>query len=165
MSEVSPYLSRPIRRWTTALHEIHAAGRGPRPVPLRAPAEAAGGDPRLARPVRILVVDDEDEVRDLVATMLADLNFEIVQARNGSEALDRLRETKVTLLLTDLRMPGIDGIELARRAKELNPDLRTLFMSAYAARYRIDPSREDFVSKPFLAHELVGCVYEILGRR
>jgi two-component system cell cycle response regulator CpdR len=75
-----------------------------------------------------------------------------------------MREAPATLLLTDLRMPGIDGLELARRAKELNPDLRTLFMSGYAARYRIDPSREDFIGKPFLAHELIGCVYEILGR-
>jgi CheY-like chemotaxis protein len=164
MAEVSPYLSRPLRPWSRALHELYLAARDRRPLPLQPAAEGEAGADRRTPPVRILIVDDEDEVRDLVATILADLQFEIVQARDGTEALRLMREAPATLLLTDLRMPGIDGLELARRAKELNPDLRTLFMSGYAARYRIDPSREDFIGKPFLAHGLVGCVYEILGR-
>jgi CheY-like chemotaxis protein len=164
MSDVSPYLRRPVRAWPRVVHDVYLAGRG-KPGGRRAREAGPEGTPLGKKPVRILVVDDDPDVRELIATVLADVNFEIVQAKDGAEALAQLGRAPVDLLLTDIRMPGMDGLELVKRAKAMNPDIRTLYISAYAAKYRLDPDREDFVGKPFVTHELVGCVYEILARK
>jgi DNA-binding response OmpR family regulator len=62
-------------------------------------------------------------------------------------------------------MPGVDGFELVKRARQTRPKLRVLFMSGYAAEYHIDPDRDDFVAKPFDPRQLLGCIYEILARK
>jgi two-component system cell cycle sensor histidine kinase/response regulator CckA len=117
-------------------------------------------------PQRILIVDDEREIRDFVAELLRDANFTVEQASDGLEAMRRIEAgEQFDLLLTDVRMPGLNGFELVRRLKQVRPGLRVLFMSGYAAEYRIDPDREDFLPKPFRPQELVGCVFEILGRK
>ena len=114
---------------------------------------------------RVLVVDDDPEVLRFVETVLADEGFEAVAAADGSDALRRLGERAFDLLLTDIRMPGMDGFELVRRARQSHPDVRVLFMSGYSREYRIDPNRDDFVAKPFRPRQLLGCVYEILARK
>jgi DNA-binding response OmpR family regulator len=119
----------------------------------------------MANGPRILIVDDDTDVRDFVCTILDQENFDTVSARDGREALALLGNGEYDLLLTDIRMPGIDGFELVERARRARPDLRVLFMSGYAATYKIDPNRDDFVPKPFRPRELLGCVYEILGRK
>jgi two-component system cell cycle response regulator CpdR len=83
---------------------------------------------------------------------------------DGQQALQRLTDERFDLLLTDIRMPGMDGFELARRAKAAVPGLCVLYMSGFAREYRIDPAHEDFISKPFRRGELLGCVYEITAR-
>jgi two-component system cell cycle sensor histidine kinase/response regulator CckA len=113
---------------------------------------------------RVLIVDDDPEMRALVSGIL-DGAFEVSAASGAEEALTLIdRISGLSLLLTDIRMPGMDGFELAKRARARNPDLRVLFMSGYAAEHRIDPLRDDFVGKPFLPRELLGCVFEILAR-
>jgi CheY-like chemotaxis protein len=117
-------------------------------------------------PQRVLIVDDEPELRDYVAEVLREASFAVTAARDGLEAMRRIEAgEQFDLVLTDIRMPGLSGLELVRRAKQRSPDLRVLFMSGYAAEYRIDPDREDFMPKPFLPQELLGCVFEILGRK
>jgi CheY-like chemotaxis protein len=163
MSTLSPYLTTPRRPWARALLELQVERRGRRAFPAR-PAPADGADGHAGQSIRILVADDDEDVRELVRAVLAERNFEVTVAVDANEALQLLSERDFAVLLTDLRMPGMDGLELARAAKQRRPDLRTLFMSGYAAHYRIDPAREDFIAKPFLPHELVGCIYEILSR-
>jgi CheY-like chemotaxis protein len=114
---------------------------------------------------RVLVVDDDIDVRAFVSSLLADEKIDAVAAEDGSEALALLVEGEYDLLLTDVRMPGIDGFELVTRARRTRPELRVLFMSGYAADYHIDPDRDDFVAKPFHPRELLGCIYEILSRK
>jgi two-component system, cell cycle response regulator CpdR len=114
---------------------------------------------------RILVVDDDIDVREFVSTVLADEDFDAVAAQDGGEALALLSDGEYDLLLTDIRMPGIDGFELVRRARRAQPDLRVLFMSGFSAQYDIDPNRDDFVAKPFRSRELLGCIFEILARK
>lgn len=117
-------------------------------------------------PRRILIVDDEPEVRDYVAEVLREAGFVVAAARDGLEAMRKIEAgEQFDLVLTDIRMPGLSGFELVRRAKQRSPDLRVLFMSGYPADYRIDPDREDFVPKPFRPLELLGCVFEILERK
>jgi len=114
--------------------------------------------------LRLLVVDDDADVRNFVETVLA---FEQIEARfaaDASTALGLLESENFNILLTDVRMPEIDGYELARRARALRPELRVLFMSAYAHEVGLDPIRDDFVPKPFRPRELLGCIYEIAGR-
>jgi CheY-like chemotaxis protein len=116
------------------------------------------------RVLRMLVVDDDADVREFVESVLADEPFEASFAAGGEEALELLRARSFDLLLTDIRMPHMTGFELVRRAREITPDLRVLFMSGFARQYKVDPARDDFVQKPFRPRELLGCIYEILGR-
>jgi two-component system cell cycle sensor histidine kinase/response regulator CckA len=119
----------------------------------------------MERTARILVVDDDIDVRDFVSAMLTQENFDAVSAQDGGEALALLGAGDYDLLLTDIRMPGVNGFEFVKRARQTRPDLRVLFMSGYAAEYHIDPDRDDFVAKPFDPRQLLGCIYEILARK
>jgi CheY-like chemotaxis protein len=120
----------------------------------------------MVRKSHVLVVDDDPDVRQFTVTLLADAGFDVREAPDAPAALSLLANGEtIDVLLTDIKMPGMTGLELARRAREQSPDLRVLFMSGYAAEYRIDPKRDDFIGKPFRPVELVGCVWEILNRK
>ena len=112
----------------------------------------------------VLVVDDDSETRSVVETFLRDEGIRVVGVSDPVDALLRLQTRDFDLLLTDIRMPTMDGFELARRARELRPWLRVLFLSAYAKELDIDPVREAWVMKPFRRHELLGCIYETISR-
>jgi CheY-like chemotaxis protein len=80
----------------------------------------------------LIVVDDDDGIRVLLEELLLDRGYDVVTAQNGSEGLDRIRrEPRLSLLITDIRMPGIDGWELARRAREMRADLKVLYITGY----------------------------------
>jgi CheY-like chemotaxis protein len=80
----------------------------------------------------VLVVDDEDDLRATTVEMFQSLGAEAVDAPSGREALRILSfNPSVTLLFTDVRMPGLSGVELARQARELRPDLQIVLCSAY----------------------------------
>ena len=113
---------------------------------------------------RVLVVDDDPEVRLFVETVLSEGGLATVAAGEGGEALRHLVRSAFDLLLTDVRMPGMDGFELARRARALRPDLAVLFMSGYSAEYRFDPAHDDFIAKPFRPRQLLSCVDRIFNR-
>jgi two-component system cell cycle response regulator CpdR len=118
-----------------------------------------------SRKLRVLVVDDDVDVREFLRDLLAEDGIEAHFVESGPAALKLLEAEPYDLLLTDIRMPQMDGFELVQRARQKRPDLRVLYMSGYAAEYRMDPKRDDFVAKPFRSRELLGCIYEIVGRR
>jgi CheY-like chemotaxis protein len=118
----------------------------------------------LTRVLRVLVADDDADIREFVETVLADEQFSASFAADGEQALRLLQTQEFDLLLTDIRMPGMTGFELVRRARAIRPELRVLFMSGFASEYKIDPRRDDFVPKPFRPRELLGCIFEIMGR-
>ena len=72
----------------------------------------------IAKQELILAVDNDDIVLEPIAEMLRHLGFRTISAASGEEALDQLRQKPVTLLLTDIRMPGMSGLELIERAKK-----------------------------------------------
>jgi CheY-like chemotaxis protein len=87
----------------------------------------------MSETIRILVVDDNPAMADTLADILEVKGFTVHAAASGAEALKILREQPVDILLTDVKMPGMNGLELYRETRILYPRLITIFMTAYAA--------------------------------
>ncbi len=101
----------------------------------------------------VLVVEDEEVIRGLVDQVLRGEGYEVILAADGDEAIERARETRVDVLLTDLTMPGIGGRELAERLREERPELKVMFMSGFADSEGFAggtfPAATAFLEKPF----------------
>ena len=82
---------------------------------------------------RILLAEDDEDMRRFLTRALENAGYQVVSFNNGRDAYDRLREEPFHLLLTDIVMPEMDGIELARKASELDPDLKIMFITGFAA--------------------------------
>ena len=106
----------------------------------------------------VLVVDDEESVREPVVAMLEHLGFKADSAVSGEEALEMLTQKPYTFLLTDIRMPGIDGLELIKRTKRSHPEICVIAMTGYSREFNyvevINTGATDFVNKPFVIEEL-----------
>jgi two-component system, cell cycle response regulator CpdR len=108
----------------------------------------------------VLVVDDDEAVLDVLACMLEDLGCDVVCAHSGDEALDVLtRRESVTILITDINMPGMDGYELAERATRMRPTLKVLQLSGRERR------RDGFpiLRKPFSEEDLARVMHQTTG--
>ena len=107
----------------------------------------------------VLVVDDDPEVVRLLEQDLSACGFTVVAACSGPEALQLLRETRVDAVVTDLRMPDVDGLDIVRAAAEAQPDAKVIIITAFATiASAIDAVKQgafDYVSKPFEIEELV----------
>ena len=82
---------------------------------------------------RILLAEDDDSMRGFLERALAKAGHQVTAFDNGASAYERLQQEPFTLLLTDIVMPKMDGIELARRASELDPELKIMFITGFAA--------------------------------
>jgi diguanylate cyclase (GGDEF)-like protein len=106
----------------------------------------------------VLVVDDEDIVREPISAMLEHLGFTVDTAASGQEALEKFRDNSYSFLLTDIRMPGIDGLELISIIKEEFPDICAIAMTGYTREYKyvetINAGATDFINKPFGIEEI-----------
>jgi two-component system cell cycle response regulator CpdR len=91
------------------------------------------GKPSLPQAKRILLAEDDESMRGFLERALVKAGYEVIAFANGKEAHDRLQEEPFTLLLTDIVMPLMDGIELARRASELDPEIKIMFITGFAA--------------------------------
>ena len=116
---------------------------------------------------RILIAEDEENLRSLVARALALDGHDIVTANDGAEALNLLaREDRFELLLTDIRMPVMDGIALALAAGREHPDLGILLMTGYADQREraagLDALIHDVIAKPFSLGLIRNAVNEAL---
>ncbi|MCF6200249.1 MAG: response regulator [Hyphomicrobiaceae bacterium] len=108
---------------------------------------------------RILLAEDDDDMRGFLERELKKAGYDVVSFGNGLEAYERLCEEPFTLLLTDIVMPEMDGIELARRAAEFDPDLKIMFITGFAA-VALNPDSKapenaKVLSKPFHLRDLV----------
>src|SRR5438270_12524134 len=83
-----------------------------------------------ASAARILVVDDEDTIRLVLARYLRTRGFEVATADSGDAALETLSGSRFDLMLCDVRMPGLSGVEIVPRALEANPDIGVVMLSA-----------------------------------
>ncbi len=116
----------------------------------------------MANPLRILVVDDDPGMRDGMAMSLKRAGFVTEQAKSGEDALRITRPGAFDAVVTDLRMMGMDGLQLTARIKALDPGIPVLLVTAFGS---LDTAREamrlgafDYLSKPFSPDELVSAV-------
>src|SRR5437764_9910769 len=123
------------RQWRFRKRDIDAwldsqrpRGGGPRPAPAPLPRPAPG----TTRP-RILVVDDESSIRDLLAKTLALAEYDVDVAPDGRSALDRMRMYPYDLLIADLKMPGMDGLTVIREAKRYKADLPVIIITGFSS--------------------------------
>ena len=108
---------------------------------------------------RVLVVDDEEPIRKLIATMLSQQGHQCITASNGIEALDKIMEAKFDALITDIVMPEMDGIALTKEMVKLYPDLPILIITGHAEEYSaksaIAAGAREFIKKPFSLLEFI----------
>ena len=117
--------------------------------------------------IKILVVDDEKEIADLLEIYLISDGFEVLKAYNGEEGLKILEQEKVDLMLLDVMMPGIDGLEMCRRVRE-DKNIPIIIVSAKSQELDkilgLSTGADDYVSKPFNPLELMARVKSQLRR-
>ena len=116
---------------------------------------------------KILLAEDDNDMRRFLVKALENAGFQVSPHDNGMSAYQRLREEPFEMLLTDIVMPEMDGIELARRATELDPDLKVMFITGFAA-VALNPDSEapkdaSVLSKPFHLKDLVNEVERLLA--
>jgi DNA-binding NtrC family response regulator len=120
-------------------------------------------------PKNILIVDDEQGIRDSLALLLTDAGYATERAESGQDALEQLSRRDFDLVLCDIRMPGIDGIELLRRVREWYPRTSVMIMTAYASvETAIEALRNgayDYVMKPVEFDELHIRIRQLLKHR
>lgn len=164
------YVTKPIRT-REFLRVVEEALRVDTASPDEGPKRAAKAVRETARPTAqgtILVVDDEERNRRLLEANLAPLGYEVTHAPNGEDALARIEETQPDLVLLDIMMPGMDGIEVTRRVRA-NPEtshipiiLITAFADAERRLKGIEAGCDDFVAKPFDRLELTARIRSLL---
>ena len=116
----------------------------------------------------LLVADDEPIVLSLTRSILSRYGYQVIPAADGREALDlfRTRQSEIDLLLTDVVMPRMNGPELAHSVKEINGDVRCIFMSGYDQDHLKNHGAQhlgcDFLKKPFTPEALLRKVRETL---
>lgn len=117
------------------------------------------------RKFRILVVDDELVVRDSLKEWLLDEGFQVEMAESGAEALDKISGETFHLMLLDIKMPGMDGVEVLKRAKDMRPELPVVMMTAYAtvetAVEAMKMGALDYLMKPFDPDSLVPLIVQL----
>ncbi len=118
---------------------------------------------------RILIVDDEKDLCDILFRMLKRNGFRPIVANDGQKALEMIRMGMPEIVLLDVMMPGMDGMEVLRRAKKLNPRLPVMMFTAYGgidgAVQAIKEGADDYLSKPVDHSELVDKLKRALSNR
>ncbi len=117
---------------------------------------------------RILVVDDEKNIRLTLAQALEFSGLLVQTASDGEEALQKLTEADFTLVLLDLKLPGLDGLEVLRRIRQSRPKLRVIIITAHGTiEYAVEALKAgavDFLRKPFSLNEIREIVQRVLAR-
>ena len=105
----------------------------------------------------VLIVDDNPNMSALLSEMLEIFDFKSESARNGKEALEALKKKKFSMVITDIKMPEMSGIELLGKVKEINPKMPVVMISGYSVgEFENDKNfkPDGFLSKPFLMSDI-----------
>jgi len=119
-------------------------------------------------PEKILIVDDESHIRESAVRLLQRKGYETEGAESGTEALEKIARKSFDLLLLDIRMPGMSGLELLRQIKEIDPEAMALFLTGYGTVENTIEALElgalGFVRKPIPVDELANVIDDALAR-
>ena len=139
---------------------------GGRTMPAASPAAAVVPRQAAERP-RILVVDDESSIRDLLSKTLALAEYDVDTVPDGRSALEQLRLYAYDLLIADLKMPGIDGLSVIREAKRLKSDLPVIIITGYstetAAIEAVNLGVSGYLTKPFRVPQVLAAAARAIG--
>lgn len=114
---------------------------------------------------KLLVVDDDEMVRACVTACLKAVGFEVIEAENGLEALEKYSSLggEISLVIMDVTMPKLDGIDAAKRIREINPSSKVILMSGSSGRSPQEAKPDVFLPKPFRGKELYEAIRQVLG--
>lgn len=122
----------------------------------------------MGRRTTILVVDDEENILSLMAETLRLVGFEALTSNRGAEALARIRNEQIDLVLLDINMPVMDGYEVMERLRQIKPQLPVILLSARQEKQEVieglRKGADDYVSKPFSVEEVVMRINAVLRR-
>jgi excisionase family DNA binding protein len=156
------------RQWRFRKRDIDAwldsqRPRGGARATTATPVRPAAG---VTRP-RVLVVDDEASIRDLLAKTLALAEYDVDVAADGRSALERMRMYPYDLLIADLRMPGMDGLTVIREAKRYKADLPVLIITGFSteasAIEAVNLGVAGYLTKPFRVPQVLAAAAKALG--
>lgn len=106
----------------------------------------------------ILVVDDEEMMRNLLEKILSREGYNIITAENGIQALDILHNEKADIIITDMKMPEMNGFELLKHVKKEFPQVGIIVMTAYGDTYSLKDAlllgADEYITKPFKSYEI-----------
>lgn len=156
------------RQWRFRKRDIDVWLETQRPRPARggyAPAPARGHRTH-GRP-RVLVVDDEATIRDLLSKTLELAEYDVDLAPDGRSALERLKLLPYDLLITDLRMPGVDGLAVIREARRMKPDIPVIIVTGFSteasAIEAVNLGVAGYLTKPFRVPRVLAVAARALG--
>lgn len=119
--------------------------------------------------VNILIADDEKSIRETLKIIFNNLNYNVFTAQDGFEAINIIKSNIIDIMVTDLRMPGMDGIELMQKALEIDSSIETIFISAYAdikaAVKVVKMGAFDYIEKSFSTDELIFTIEKAIELR
>lgn len=155
------------RQWRFRKRDIDAWLESQRPRTSRPTAAAARvSTPAAGRP-RVLVVDDEASIRDLLSKTLALAEYDVDLAPDGRTALERLRIIPYDLLITDLKMPGIDGLAVIREARRLKADIPVIIITGFSTEASaidaVNLGVSGYLTKPFRVPRVLAAAAKALG--
>jgi CheY-like chemotaxis protein len=125
-------------------------------------------DDRESRSARVLVVDDDPDVRRFLAESLDSLGFSVIEAEDGRTGLEALKRTDTDVMILDFAMPGLNGAEVAREAQAIRPELPIVFATGFAesaALEQVTTGDRPILRKPFRIAELRETLDQVLALR
>ena len=154
------FRKRDIDAWLESQRPRGGARASSAPTAARQPT-VNGGRPR------VLVVDDEATIRDLLSKTLALAEYDVDMAPDGRTALERLRVIPYDLLITDLKMPGVDGLTVIREARRLKADLPVIIITGFSneasAIEAVNLGVSGYLTKPFRVPRVLAAASKALG--
>jgi len=112
----------------------------------------------MKKGISILVVDDEKLLRDLLIKILTREGYQVDTAEDGEDAMEKLRHHRYHLLVSDIKMPRLNGYELLKEVKQKYPDMAVIMMTAYGDSFSVKDSlllgADEYITKPFKSFEI-----------
>lgn len=154
------------RQWRFRKRDIDAWLESQRPRSARSTTGPRAATPPAGR-ARVLVVDDEASIRELLSKTLALAEYDVDLAPDGRTALERLRIIPYDLLITDLKMPGVDGLAVIREARRLKADIPVIIITGFSteasAIEAVNLGVSGYLTKPFRIPRVLAVAARALG--